>query len=64
MGKTTLAAQIAREAEAAGRAVFWVSWRDDPSRLAQDLTNVAQALGLHEMRLQNVVKDVQDALHT
>ncbi|MFD3842612.1 tetratricopeptide repeat protein [Streptomyces sp. NPDC058642] len=53
MGKTTLAAQTARQAEASGRAVFWVRWQDDPSRLADDLTRIAQALGLSETRLHD-----------
>ncbi|MDH6589942.1 tetratricopeptide (TPR) repeat protein [Streptomyces sp. SAI-133] len=52
LGKTTLAAQTARQAEAAGRVMFWVRWQDDPSRLAQDLTRIAQTLGLSESRLQ------------
>ncbi|MER5757122.1 tetratricopeptide repeat protein [Streptomyces sp. NPDC002088] len=51
LGKTTLAAETARQARAAGRAVFWVRWQDDPSRLADDLTRVAQALGLPDGRL-------------
>ncbi|WP_344292716.1 AAA family ATPase [Streptomyces synnematoformans] len=31
LGKTTLAAQAARQAEERGRAVFWVRWQDDAS---------------------------------
>ncbi|MFE5399293.1 AAA family ATPase [Streptomyces sp. NPDC056568] len=53
LGKTTLAARTARDAGAAGRAVFWVRWPDDPSRLAQDLTAIAQALGTAEPLLQD-----------
>ncbi|WP_254400706.1 tetratricopeptide repeat protein [Streptomyces sp. AC555_RSS877] len=52
LGKTTLAAQTAHEAEVSGRAVFWVRWQDDPGRLADDLTRIAQALGLGEARLR------------
>ncbi|MGC9497721.1 AAA family ATPase [Streptomyces sp. WG7] len=46
LGKTTLAAEAARQAEQAGQAVFWVRWQDDRARLADDLTRVAQLLGL------------------
>ncbi|MEU9337757.1 tetratricopeptide repeat protein [Streptomyces sp. NPDC048290] len=53
LGKTTLAAQAARQAEAQGRAVFWVRWQDDAARLAHDLTRIAQALGLPETRLHD-----------
>ncbi|MFI1826611.1 tetratricopeptide repeat protein, partial [Streptomyces sp. NPDC020412] len=53
LGKTTLAAQAARQAETDGRAVFWVRWQDDAARLAHDLTRIAQALGLPETRLQD-----------
>ncbi|MFD5182752.1 hypothetical protein ACFWMQ_08980 [Streptomyces sp. NPDC058372] len=51
LGKATLAAQAAREAETQGRAVFWVRWQDDAARLAHDLTRIAQELGLSETRL-------------
>ncbi|MFF9221750.1 tetratricopeptide repeat protein [Streptomyces viridosporus] len=52
LGKTTLAAQAARQAQQARRAVFWVRWQNDPGRLAEDLTRVAQDLGLAEERLE------------
>ncbi|WP_308798348.1 FxSxx-COOH system tetratricopeptide repeat protein [Streptomyces sp. UH6] len=48
LGKTTLAAEAARRAQEAGRAVFWVRWQDDPGRLADDLTRIAEILGLPE----------------
>ncbi|GAA2663868.1 FxSxx-COOH system tetratricopeptide repeat protein [Streptomyces aculeolatus] len=53
LGKTTLAAQAAQQAEAQGRAVFWVRWQDDAARLAHDLTRVVKELGLAEPRLQD-----------
>ncbi|MEU6487283.1 tetratricopeptide repeat protein [Streptomyces sp. NPDC046887] len=53
LGKTTLAAEAAARAERAGRAVFFVRWRDDPARLAEDLTQVAQDLGLTDARLED-----------
>ncbi|WP_405635309.1 FxSxx-COOH system tetratricopeptide repeat protein [Streptomyces sp. NBC_00056] len=46
LGKTTLAAEVARRAVEAGTAVFWLRWRDDPARLAEDLTLVARTLRL------------------
>ncbi|MEV0781315.1 AAA family ATPase, partial [Streptomyces sp. NPDC050428] len=46
LGKTTLAAQAAQQAETRGRAVFWVRWKGDAARLAQEL-------GLAENRLQD-----------
>ncbi|WP_431995501.1 FxSxx-COOH system tetratricopeptide repeat protein [Streptomyces griseoflavus] len=52
LGKTTLAAQAAHQAQQARMGVFWVRWQDDPSRLAENLTRVAQALGLTEERLE------------
>ncbi|MFH8453897.1 hypothetical protein ACH4CD_32185 [Streptomyces fungicidicus] len=52
LGKTTLAAQAARQAQQARRAVFWIRWQGDPGRLAEDLTRVAQDLGLAEERLE------------
>jgi hypothetical protein len=52
LGKTTLAAQAAHQAQQAGMAVFWIRWQDDPHRLAEDLTRIAQALGLTEQRLE------------
>ncbi|MFF9488499.1 tetratricopeptide repeat protein [Streptomyces sp. NPDC014676] len=52
LGKTTLAAEAARQAQQARRVVFWVRWQDDPSRLAEDLTRIAQDLGLAEERLE------------
>ncbi|WTD06611.1 tetratricopeptide repeat protein [Streptomyces albidoflavus] len=48
LGKTTLAAEFARRAQRAGKAVFWVRWQNDAGLLADDLTRVAQALGLPE----------------
>ncbi|ANB09356.1 hypothetical protein SAM40697_5400 [Streptomyces ambofaciens] len=51
LGKTTLAAETARRLEQAGQAVFWVRWQGDPARLADDLTRIAQSLGLADMRL-------------
>ncbi|MER7049974.1 tetratricopeptide repeat protein, partial [Streptomyces jumonjinensis] len=53
LGKTTLAAQAAQQAETERRAVFWVRWQDDAARLAHDLTRIAQALGLPETRLHD-----------
>ncbi|MFD4116812.1 ATP-binding protein [Streptomyces niveus] len=53
LGKTTLAAHAAQQAETQGRAVFWVRWQDDAARLAHDLTRIAQALGLPETRLHD-----------
>ncbi|MFE3247245.1 AAA family ATPase [Streptomyces sp. NPDC059209] len=53
LGKTTLAAQTAQQAETQGRAVFWVRWQDDAARLAHDLTRIAQELGLPETRLHD-----------
>ncbi|MGW9643640.1 FxSxx-COOH system tetratricopeptide repeat protein [Streptomyces albidoflavus] len=48
LGKTTLAAEAAHRARQGGRAVFWVRWQDDPGRLADDFTRIAQSLGLPE----------------
>jgi hypothetical protein len=53
LGKTTLAAQAARQAEEQGRAVFWVRWQDDAARLVHDLTRVVKELGLAETRLHD-----------
>ncbi|MGW7516419.1 FxSxx-COOH system tetratricopeptide repeat protein [Streptomyces sp. NPDC054796] len=53
LGKTTLAAQAARQAEERGRAVFWVRWQNDAARLAHDLTRIAQELGLPEARVDD-----------
>ncbi|MEU9234524.1 FxSxx-COOH system tetratricopeptide repeat protein [Streptomyces subrutilus] len=53
LGKTTLAAQAAQQAQAEGRAVFWVRWQDDAARLAHDLTRIAQELGLAASRLHD-----------
>ncbi|WP_405817403.1 hypothetical protein OG705_00185 [Streptomyces sp. NBC_00838] len=53
LGKTTLAAQAAGEAESQGRAVFWARWQDDAARLAHDLTRIATELGLPETRLHD-----------
>ena len=54
MGKTTLAAEAARHAQQAGRAVFWIRWQGEAELLAGQLTRVAQALGLGEQRLEDV----------
>ncbi|MEU6912474.1 tetratricopeptide repeat protein, partial [Streptomyces olindensis] len=51
LGKTTVAAQLAALAEADGRQVFWVRWRD-PLDLAQQMTRVAVACGLPEAELE------------
>ncbi|MGW3653543.1 tetratricopeptide repeat protein [Streptomyces sp. NPDC000878] len=50
LGKTTLAAQLAAQAEEAGQAVFWVPWRG-PVDLAQQLTRAAVRCGLPETDL-------------
>ncbi|MFJ3173818.1 FxSxx-COOH system tetratricopeptide repeat protein [Streptomyces roseus] len=50
MGKTTVAAQLAAQAEAAGRQVFWVRWHDG-AELAQQMVQVALACGLPEAEL-------------
>jgi hypothetical protein len=52
LGKTTLAAEAAQRAQQAGQAVFWTRWQDDPHRLAQDLTRIAEALGLPPEQLE------------
>ncbi|MEU2266018.1 hypothetical protein ABZ568_06160 [Streptomyces olindensis] len=46
-----MAAQLAALAEADGRQVFWVRWRD-PLDLAQQMTRVAVACGLPEAELE------------
>ncbi|MFE2585823.1 FxSxx-COOH system tetratricopeptide repeat protein [Streptomyces sp. NPDC059378] len=51
LGKTTLAAQLAAQAEEDGRAVFWLRWRTSVD-LAQQLTQVAVACGLPEADLE------------
>ncbi|MEU6822423.1 tetratricopeptide repeat protein [Streptomyces atriruber] len=51
MGKTTVAAQLAAQADAAGRRVFWVRWRDS-AELAQQMVQVALACGLPEAELE------------
>ncbi|MCS0638337.1 FxSxx-COOH system tetratricopeptide repeat protein [Streptomyces sp. LP05-1] len=51
LGKTTLAMEVAGRAQRAGRAVFCVRWRDEPARLAEELSQIAQDLGLSEARL-------------
>ncbi|MER8197696.1 tetratricopeptide repeat protein [Streptomyces microflavus] len=53
LGKTTLAAQAAQQAETEGRAVFWVRWQDDATGFAHDLIRIAQELGLAESRLHD-----------
>ncbi|WP_229907469.1 hypothetical protein [Streptomyces vinaceus] len=50
-GKTTVAAQLAAQAEAAGGRVFWVRWRDG-AELAQQMVQVAPACGLPEAELE------------
>ncbi|MGW1973820.1 AAA family ATPase, partial [Streptomyces tubercidicus] len=52
LGKTTLAAQLAAQAEADGWAVFWLRWRT-PVDLAQQLTQVAVGCGLPEAELES-----------
>ncbi|MGW2553558.1 tetratricopeptide repeat protein, partial [Streptomyces sp. NPDC001635] len=51
LGKTTLAAQLAAQAEEDGWAVFWLRWRNGVD-LAQQLTQVAVACGLPEADLE------------
>ncbi|WP_328394089.1 FxSxx-COOH system tetratricopeptide repeat protein [Streptomyces sp. NBC_00390] len=51
MGKTTVAAQLAAQAEQVGCAVFWIRWRGT-TQLAQQLTQVAVACGLGDEELQ------------
>jgi Flp pilus assembly protein TadD len=51
LGKTTLAAQIAYRAEAAGWKVFWVHWRNS-AELTQQMVQVALACGLPEVELE------------
>ncbi|WAZ26949.1 tetratricopeptide repeat protein [Streptomyces cinnabarinus] len=52
MGKTTLAAQLAGQADAAGWRVFWVRWRDS-AELAQQMVQAALACGLPEAELES-----------
>ncbi|MFJ3547306.1 tetratricopeptide repeat protein [Streptomyces rubiginosohelvolus] len=52
LGKTTLAAEAAAQAQAQGRVVVWIRWRDDPDQLGQDLAQAAHILGLPESRLE------------
>ncbi|MFJ9917313.1 AAA family ATPase [Actinacidiphila glaucinigra] len=52
LGKTTLAAQLAAQAEEDGWSVFWVRWRNGVD-LAQQLTQVAVACGLPEVDLES-----------
>ncbi|MFC5218610.1 FxSxx-COOH system tetratricopeptide repeat protein [Streptomyces coerulescens] len=52
MGKTTVAAQLASQAEAAGWRVFWVRWRDS-AELAQQMVQAALACGLPEAELES-----------
>ncbi|MEU0188235.1 tetratricopeptide repeat protein [Streptomyces sp. NPDC006207] len=52
LGKTTLAAQLAAQAEADGCAVFWLRWRTSVD-LAQQMTQVAVACGLPEGDLES-----------
>lgn len=52
MGKTTVAAQLAAQADAAGWRVFWVRWRDS-AELAQQMVQAALACGLPEAELES-----------
>ncbi|MEU6632132.1 tetratricopeptide repeat protein [Streptomyces parvus] len=52
LGKTTLAAEAAAQAQTQGQVVVWIRWRDDPERLGQDLAQAAHILGLPESRLE------------
>ncbi|WP_330323459.1 FxSxx-COOH system tetratricopeptide repeat protein [Streptomyces anulatus] len=52
LGKTTLAAEASARAQAEGRVVVWIRWRDDPAQLGQDLAQAAHILGLPEDRLE------------
>ncbi|MFF7936616.1 FxSxx-COOH system tetratricopeptide repeat protein [Streptomyces sp. NPDC007940] len=52
MGKTTVAAQFASQANAAGWRVFWVRWRDS-AELAQQMVKTALACGLPEAELES-----------
>ncbi|MFF3401512.1 tetratricopeptide repeat protein [Streptomyces sp. NPDC002659] len=53
VGKTTVAAAFAQQAEQAGHAVFWIRWRE-PAVLAEQLTQVALACGLFPGALEVV----------
>ncbi|MET8454617.1 tetratricopeptide repeat protein, partial [Streptomyces sp. NPDC005209] len=53
LGKTTLAAQAAQQAQQDGHAVFWIRWQDNPEQLAADLTTIAQTLGLNDQQLSD-----------
>ncbi|MGQ4437157.1 tetratricopeptide repeat protein [Streptomyces sp. SAS_260] len=50
-GKTALAAETARRAAESKKEVFWIEWRDDPTRLANDFVVAARALGLPDSAL-------------
>ncbi|WP_432185961.1 tetratricopeptide repeat protein [Streptomyces sp. Tue6028] len=52
LGKTTLAAQLAAQAEEAGWAVFWLRYRNSVD-LTQQLIQVAVACGLPETELES-----------
>ncbi|MGW3747228.1 AAA family ATPase, partial [Streptomyces sp. NPDC005146] len=52
LGKTTVAAETAARARAAGKVVVWIRWREDTTQLAQDLTHAAHLLGMPEARLE------------
>lgn len=52
LGKTTVAAEAAARARAAGKVVVWIRWREDPIQLAQDLAYAAHLLGMPEARLE------------
>lgn len=51
LGKTTVAATLAEQAEQAGYAVFWIRWQDKDTFVLQ-MTQVAVACGLDEAELQ------------
>ncbi|MCX5434745.1 tetratricopeptide repeat protein (plasmid) [Streptomyces sp. NBC_00257] len=53
MGKTTVAAQFAAQAEVKGWSVFWVRW-ENTAGLAERMTQVAVACGLPEQELEQV----------
>ncbi|MFF7771738.1 tetratricopeptide repeat protein [Streptomyces massasporeus] len=52
MGKTTVAAEFASQATAAGWRVFWVRWRDSAD-LALQMVQAALACGLTETELES-----------
>ncbi|MFJ3561398.1 tetratricopeptide repeat protein, partial [Streptomyces anulatus] len=52
LGKTTLAAEASVRAQAEGRVVVWIRWRNGAAQLGQDLAQAAYILGLPESRLE------------